>query len=364
MDDRIHLVTMPKWGLAMHEGVVVAWHVAEGDEVRQGQPLCDVETAKIANEFESPVSGLLARRVAAEGAVAQVGEVIAVVTDGAVDPAAIDARLGAAAGGAEGAEGGPALALVPIGSGVVAVLQTGDPGAAEGVLLLHGFGGDHANFDALQAALPPDLRVAAIDLPGHGATTAPVGDGSAEALARAVLAACAALGLQRVHLVAHSFGAAVALAAVRKEPGLVASLALIAPTAFGARADPAYIEGFLAAERKRDMKPVMERLFAEPGLLGRTMVNEAVALLRDPDRRAALAVIGRRLFDDPASADAPEGLPLLVVWGDRDGVVPMPADAPSRLGDCLSVVPGAGHMPHVEAPSRVAGLVAGHVRGV
>ena len=60
-DHKIHLVTMPKWGLAMQEGTIVGWHVAEGDRISEGQPLCDIETAKITNEFDSPFSGILAR---------------------------------------------------------------------------------------------------------------------------------------------------------------------------------------------------------------------------------------------------------------------------------------------------------------
>src|SRR5262249_47339545 len=44
-EDAIHLVTMPKWGLAMQEGTLLDWHVLEGGTVAAGEPLCDIETA-------------------------------------------------------------------------------------------------------------------------------------------------------------------------------------------------------------------------------------------------------------------------------------------------------------------------------
>jgi pyruvate dehydrogenase E2 component (dihydrolipoamide acetyltransferase) len=57
------LVVMPRLGLTMREGAVVRWLVEVGDRVRQGQPLCEIETDKITSEVEAPSSGVLLRRV-------------------------------------------------------------------------------------------------------------------------------------------------------------------------------------------------------------------------------------------------------------------------------------------------------------
>ena len=43
-DADIHLVTMPKWGLAMTKGQVVGWLIEEGAEVRPGQEIVEIET--------------------------------------------------------------------------------------------------------------------------------------------------------------------------------------------------------------------------------------------------------------------------------------------------------------------------------
>jgi len=67
MTDAIQAITMPKWGLAMDEGMVAAWQVEEGAEVAAGDEILEIETTKITNVFESPAAGLLRRRVAANG---------------------------------------------------------------------------------------------------------------------------------------------------------------------------------------------------------------------------------------------------------------------------------------------------------
>ena len=55
-------ITMPKWGLAMEEGVLARWAVEEGAEIAAGQEIMDIETTKIANVFESPVAGVLRQK--------------------------------------------------------------------------------------------------------------------------------------------------------------------------------------------------------------------------------------------------------------------------------------------------------------
>ena len=73
----IQPITMPKWGLAMQEGTLAKWSVEEGQAVAAGQEIADIETSKIANVYESPVGGVLRRRVAGEGDVLPVGALLA-----------------------------------------------------------------------------------------------------------------------------------------------------------------------------------------------------------------------------------------------------------------------------------------------
>src|SRR6266446_6694384 len=79
MPDGIRPVTVPKWGLAMTEGTVVAWYANEGDQVNAGTDLVEIETPKIANLYESPAPGVLRRRVAQVGETLPVGALLALL---------------------------------------------------------------------------------------------------------------------------------------------------------------------------------------------------------------------------------------------------------------------------------------------
>ncbi len=64
----IHKLTMPKWGLSMKTGKVVAWLVEEGAELRPGVKVVEIETEKMASAVEAQEAGILRRRVAGEAA--------------------------------------------------------------------------------------------------------------------------------------------------------------------------------------------------------------------------------------------------------------------------------------------------------
>ena len=52
-------VILPKWGLTMEDGTLASWLKQEGDRVEEGEVIAEVETEKITNELESPVSGVI-----------------------------------------------------------------------------------------------------------------------------------------------------------------------------------------------------------------------------------------------------------------------------------------------------------------
>ena len=58
-DNRIHALTMPKWGLTMEEGTISSWMLEVGDEIEVGSEILEVETDKIAQPVESTVEGVL-----------------------------------------------------------------------------------------------------------------------------------------------------------------------------------------------------------------------------------------------------------------------------------------------------------------
>jgi len=93
MTEPIHALTMPKLGLTMTEGAVAAWHVELGGEVKEGEPVVDIETSKITAAHDAPVSGILRRQVVAKGQTVPVGALIGVIAPREVPEAAIDAFI-------------------------------------------------------------------------------------------------------------------------------------------------------------------------------------------------------------------------------------------------------------------------------
>ena len=86
---------LPKLGLTMDEGRIVAWHKSEGDTVAAGDVLFEVETDKATMEVESPTAGTLRRILYPADATAPVATVIAFITETADEPLPVDGVLGA-----------------------------------------------------------------------------------------------------------------------------------------------------------------------------------------------------------------------------------------------------------------------------
>ena len=72
---------MPRWGMIMEEGVVLAWSKREGDAVSEGDTLVEIESEKVVNEVVAPTTGVLARIVAPEGTAAAPGTLLAVILE-------------------------------------------------------------------------------------------------------------------------------------------------------------------------------------------------------------------------------------------------------------------------------------------
>jgi pyruvate dehydrogenase E2 component (dihydrolipoamide acetyltransferase) len=78
-------VPMPKLSMTMEEGELISWVKHEGDQVRAGEVICEVNSDKVEMEVESPADGTLVRLAAAEGEVVPVGAPIATLETEAED---------------------------------------------------------------------------------------------------------------------------------------------------------------------------------------------------------------------------------------------------------------------------------------
>ncbi|MCY4423100.1 MAG: biotin/lipoyl-binding protein [Acidimicrobiaceae bacterium] len=82
-------VILPKWGLTMEDGTVVAWYVDEGDHVVEGEVIAEVETEKVENELAAPCAGVIARILVDEDETVDVGTVLAVIAGNEAEATAI-----------------------------------------------------------------------------------------------------------------------------------------------------------------------------------------------------------------------------------------------------------------------------------
>jgi len=380
-DDRIVPVAMPKWGLSMRLGKITAWVVAEGDDVKVGDDLADIETEKIAGTLEAPDAGTVRRIIAQVGEDVPVSGTIALiapaeVTEDELDAAVLQARAVIDAGVPEDAAGEAVLETADVGGRKISFAGAGQDGDV--VLLIHGYGGDRNSWLFLQEPMAARYRVYALDLPGHGTSAKDVGAGPEDpgsgstvgsggtlgVLADAVTGVLDALGAERAHLVGHSMGGAVALAVAARDPGRIASLTLIAPSGFGPEINVGYLRGFADAQTRRELKPVIGQLFADESLVTRQLVDDLLAYKRLDGVDEALHALADTLLDgdaqrgDSAAWLAAMGgaVPVTVVWGRADQIIPA-AQAESVTGAVRHLVDGAGHMPHMERPAEVQAAI-------
>ena len=370
MAGEIHSIVMPKWGLAMEEGIVTAWQIAAGATVAKGQEIADIETSKIANVFESPVSGKVRRLVAQPGETLPVGALLAVVADDSVGDGDIDAYVSKFNEAlkemlaARASEKKPEPETVDIAGGrKIRYLKLGS-GEGPPVVFIHGFGGDLNNWLFNQEALAETHTTYAIDLPGHGGSSKDVGTGDIGSMSAAVTAWMDALKIDRAHLVGHSMGGAVSLQLAATQPARVASATLICPAGLGPELSMEYINGFIEISRAKKLEPILQMLVANPDLVSRDMIEDVLKFKRIDGVDAALKKMRDALFPGGKQAvilrDAIGKVkaPLQVIVGAKDRILPAAHAQGLPAPVKVHVFDNAGHMPHMELASDVNKLIA------
>jgi len=371
MANNIEPIVMPKWGLAMTEGMVNTWSVDEGAQVNAGDEICEIETSKLANMFECPASGPLRRRVAQEGEMLAVGALIAVVADASVPDDEVDSFVKEFQENfvpEETDEGGPEPETIYIDEKKIVYLKLGDSDA-DPIVMVHGFGADMNGWLFNQGALSEDAPVYAIDLPGHGKSEKDVGEGSIASLAETVERFLGEASLSNVHLVGHSLGAGVALQVAANAQASVKSLTLISPVGFGSEINSEFLDGYVKAKRQKHLKPVLEQLVNDKSLISSDMMDDVFKFKRIDGVVDGLKKLIETNFTNGSqsvslrSEIANVDGPVTVVWGREDQIIP--ASHSENLPDNvkLHMLDNSGHVPQMENAAEVNQIIKSVIGG-
>jgi pyruvate dehydrogenase E2 component (dihydrolipoamide acetyltransferase) len=214
-----------------------------------------------------------------------------------------------------------------------------------------------------QEPLSANASVYSLDLPGHGQSTKAVRDGSVAAMAEIVAKFMDALGISQAHLVGHSLGGAVALQTAITHDDKVSALSLIASAGIGAEINGEYISGFINAESRREIKPLLQQLVGDPSLINRNLIDDILKYKRLDGVTEALTTVAAAFLDgdrqtvDLRNSLAQLSMPVRVIWGSLDRIIP--ADHANGLPDNVKVdvIDGCGHLVQLEAASDVNKLL-------
>ena len=241
-------------------------------------------------------------------------------------------------------------------------------GPGSPLVLLHGFGGSGEVWAGMAVRLGEGRRVICFDLPGHGGSVDCPKAGPAKTAVRTVLADLETAGIARFHLAGHSFAGAVATLIALSAPQAVASLTLLAPGGFGPQINARLLRRFAAARDAEALRQILEAMYGFANPLPDAALDMLVRQRSDERVAASIASIGGQLFAEDRQGEIPRDgfadlpMPVKVLWGDQDAVLPASqlAGLPSRFA--LHRFADTGHMLIEEKAEDVAMLIEENMR--
>ncbi len=262
----------------------------------------------------------------------------------------------------------------------VPVSSTGDAGASEAIVFVHGNPGSRRDWDDLLSRVSPYARAVAFDLPGFGRADKPdTFDYTVEGYARFLGLALDELGVERAHLVLHDFGGPWGLEWAARNSDRLGSAVLINTGAlldyrwhYLARIWRTKVAGeaFQASTTRTGFHTALRH--GNPRGLPRAFVDR---MYDDTDAGTSRAILRLyRATADPAGmgrrqADAlrPLDRPALVLWGAHDPYLPVALAHRQREAFPsaeIEILPDSGHWPFADDPDAVGRVVEPFLRRV
>lgn len=250
-----------------------------------------------------------------------------------------------------------------------------DQGEGHPIVLIHGFGASSFSWRKVIPGLTEDHRILAIDLPGFGASERPrdLRVYERDRQVGLVVEILDRLGLERVHLIGHSFGGALAMTLAHEHPERLRDLVLVSAAA------PDYPEArrhllgdfppavFLwvrgVALRRPLVARVLRHSFSDDSLVDRPLVDAYRDRLRVEGAARAWRGLTRPL-ENPYVDVRYEAIPVptLAIWGADDELIPPPEAraAVRQFPNARFVeIPECGHIPMEECPEPLVEKIRG-----
>lgn len=247
--------------------------------------------------------------------------------------------------------------------------------AAAPVVLLHGYCGSRQYWDAVVPLLSAEYDVIAPDLRGHGESPAPDQPVyTMEQLADDTAALLDRLGLSQAFVIGHSLGGYAALAFAERHPDRLLGFGLVHSTSLpdtdaGKEARLKAAEQIRAAGIRPFVDGLVPKLFAQehqqrPDIARQIAQAKTIGYDTSPEGAIGCAM-GMRERPDRTHVLQRTQLPVLLLAGERDEVIPPPRRFPveSRPNIVTALLPEAGHMSMMEDPAACARVLLDYLNG-
>jgi pimeloyl-ACP methyl ester carboxylesterase len=248
-------------------------------------------------------------------------------------------------------------------SGVRLHVRDTGPRTAPAIVMIHGLGSSLHTWQAWADALDADFRVVRFDLPGSGLSEPdPTGDYSDARSLQILAALMDQLGIAQADLIGNSIGGRLAWSFAARNPDRVDKLVLVSPDGF---ASPGFeygkapqVPAILGVMRyvlpKAALRMNLAPAYGDKTRLTEDTLNRYYDLILAPGvRRAMIMRMEQTVLEDPQPLLARIKVPVLLVWGEKDAMIPASnaADYQRSLPDSiLALLPGLGHVPMEEDP--------------
>lgn len=240
-----------------------------------------------------------------------------------------------------------------------------EQGEGEAVVLLHGFCGSAQYWEKVIPYLSGNYRVIAPDLRGHGSSDAPKGAYSVEQMADDVLALLDHLEISKATLLGHSLGGYITLSFAQRHASRLNGFGLIHSTGFPDSEEAK--EKRLASVNAIQSQGITEFVDGLVPALFSPATGEASPQLierakeigyRTPPQGAIGAALAMRERPDRRDVISSSELPVLLVAGAEDGLIPADKTFTSTKPNITqATISGAGHMSLFEAPERLSEII-------